>query len=57
MGTINNFPISEQKIYNIYNIAIQWSPPNALGEVHRIVENGTSQKSGILNLILLMSHS
>ena len=44
MGTINNFPISEQKIYNIYNIAIQWSPPNALGDVHRIVENGTFQK-------------
>ena len=44
MGTINNFPISEQKIYNIYNIAIQWSYPNALGEFHRIVENGTFQK-------------
>ena len=57
MGTINNFPISEQKIYNIYNIAIQWSPPNTLEEFHRIVENGTSQKSGILNLILLMFHS
>ena len=57
MGTINNFPISEQTIYNIYNIAIQWFPPKALGEFHRIVENGTYQKSGILNLILLMSHS